>query len=53
MKPTYYLERSGGNWNGYWYCADEGRYYRRIWQSIGACEAWCKANDFRFVLITH
>lgn len=51
MKPTYYLERGNGQWEGRWYCKDEDRTYRKVWESPGQCEAWCRENDFHFVLV--
>lgn len=50
---SYYLERSGGQWEGRWYSKDEGRYYRRVWKSVRACRDWCKDQDFKFVLVNH
>lgn len=52
MDTPYFLERSGGQWSGRWYCQDEDRTYRRTWDSPSQCEQWCRKNGFRFVHVT-
>lgn len=46
MKPTYYIERSGGTWEGRWFCSDEGRYYRKTSCDIAELRSWAVRNGF-------
>jgi hypothetical protein len=51
MNQPYFIERSGGTWEGRWHCVDEGRTYRKTSFDKMELVRYARQNDFRVVLV--
>ena len=45
MNQKYYIERSGGAYEGRWWSTDEQRYFRRRFISLGEAESYARSID--------